>query len=133
MLFRSEAASTQQILSPSSDAGRALTKMGVPINIGSATDYYLLLSMFNLLQQAGPRLSPAGIAAGAPNIPLGTGAFGTWHFGTTHSAIIDEREIWWDGSTSSPADHKTGTFQEMYGGKRFQSGQFPTGQPPFFQ
>ena len=129
----SEASSTQQILSPSSDAGQALTKMGVPINIGSATDYYLLLSMFNLLQAGGPRLSPASIGAGAPNVPLGTGAFGTWHFGSTHSAIIDEREIWWDGSSSSPADHKTGTFQEMYGGKRFQSGQFPNGQPPFFQ
>src|SRR5581483_7292825 len=75
----SEAAATQQIVSPSSDAGQALAKIGIPINISSATDYYLLLSMFNLLQAAGPTLTPPNIAAGVPNIPQGTGPFGTWH------------------------------------------------------
>ncbi|HEX5265423.1 MAG TPA: hypothetical protein VFW24_01500 [Acidimicrobiales bacterium] len=129
----SQAASTVQILSPSSDAGQGLAKAGVPINISSATDYYSLLSMFNQLQAAGPGLSPAAIASATPDIPQGTGSFGTWHFGSTHTAIIDAREIWWNGGASSPADHKTGTFEELYGGKRFVLGQYPSGQPPFFQ
>ncbi|HZU73522.1 MAG TPA: hypothetical protein VE990_12200 [Acidimicrobiales bacterium] len=129
----SQNAATQVILSPSSDAGKSLSKMGVPINISSVTDYYELLSMYDQLQQAGPILTPAAIAAGTPNIPQGTGAFGTWHYGTTHSAIVDSREVYWNGTTSSLANGKQGTYVQIYNGQRFQLGQFPTGSPPYFQ
>ena len=128
----SENAATEMILSPNSDAGQSLKKMGIPINISSVTDYYLLLNMFNQLQQAGPNLTPAAIGAATPNIPTGTGSFGTWDYGKTHSAIVDAREVYWDGSKTSPANGKTGTFIQIYGGKRYRLGQFPTGEPPFF-
>ncbi|HEV2368912.1 MAG TPA: hypothetical protein VGR90_03505, partial [Acidimicrobiales bacterium] len=129
----SEAASTQEIVSPSSDAGKALAKIGVPINISSATDYYLLLSMFNLLQAAGPTLTPTTIAAAAPKLPVGTGPFGTWQFGNSHTQVIDARLVWWNGSATSAQDGRPGTFEQLYNGKRFQLGQYPTGQPPMFQ
>ncbi len=128
----SETAATQTVLSPNSDAGQSLRKMGIPINISSVTDYYLMLSMFNQLQQAGPNLTPASIAAGSPKIPTATGALGTWDFGNTHSAIVDAREVYWDGSKTSPGNGKTGTYIQIYGGKRFRLGQFPSGSPAFF-
>jgi hypothetical protein len=129
----SEAAATAQILSPNSDAGQSLRKMGIPINISSVTDYYEWLSIFNQLQEAGPNLSPAAIAAGTPKLPTATGAFGTWDYGNTHSAIVDAREVYWDGSKTSTATGKQGTYLEIYNGRRFRLGGFPSGQPPFFQ
>ena len=129
----SQAAAYGTLMSPDSDAGKSLGKIGLPMNISSVTDYYLLLSMFDQLQAAGPTLTPAAIGAGTPKIPEGTGPFGTWNYGGTHSAIIDSREIFWNAGKTSPGDGKVGTYDQIYGGKRFQSGQFPTGQPPFFQ
>jgi hypothetical protein len=129
----SQAAAYGTLMSPSSDAGQSLGKIGLPMNIDSVTDYYLLLSMFDQLQAAGPDLTPAAIGVATAKLPESTGPFGTWHYGSTHSAIIDSREIYWDASAPSPGDGKAGTYQQIYGGQRFQSGQFPTGQPPFFQ
>jgi hypothetical protein len=129
----SEIAATKTVLDPNSDAGQSLKKMGIPINISSVTDYYELLSMFNQLQAAGPDLTPQAIAAATPNIPKGNGAFGTWYYGHTHSAIVDAREVYYDAGRTSDGNGKQGTYVQIYGGKRFGLGQFPTGEPPFFQ
>ncbi|MHB1855168.1 MAG: hypothetical protein ACYCS2_08940 [Acidimicrobiales bacterium] len=131
----SQLAATSAILNPNGEAGTALKAAGVPLNISSATDYFELLSMFNQLQAAGPDLTAANIAAGTPHIPPGTGEFGTWQFGfdgNTHTAIVDSREIYWDASAQSPADGKTGTYVQIYNGQRFELGQFPTSEPPYY-
>lgn len=129
----SQLASTAEALSPSSDAGRSLTAMGVPININSVTDYYELLSMFNQLQEAGPDLTVPKIGQTTPDIPgPEPGPFGTWDYGHTYSAIIDSRQIYWNGNAKSPADNKTGTYIQIYNGARFKLGNFPTGEPPYY-
>jgi len=126
----SESASSQQVLSASSDAGRPLTKMGIPVNLSTVTDYYELLSMFNQLEGAGPDLTPANIGLATPKLPEGTGPFGTWYYGHTHSAIVDVRQVYWQGNVASSSQN--GTYVEIYNGHRYQLGQFPTGEPPFY-
>jgi hypothetical protein len=131
----SQAGATQIGLDPNGEAGQALKAAGVPLNPSSVVDYAELLTMANQIQAAGPTLTPANIAAGTHRLPVEggpTGFAGTWHFGPTHTAIIDSREIYWVGSQKSQANNKQGTYLQIYGGQRFQVGQFPSGQAPFY-
>ena len=131
----SQAGDTATLLSPSGEAGRALTAAGVPINPSSVVDYYELMPMFNQLQAAGPNLTPANIAVGSHGLPPGgsdTSPEGPWHYGSTHTLILGSREIYWNGSGHSTADNKTGTYVSIYGGRFFQTGEYPAGQPPFY-
>ena len=129
----SQAASTKTLLNPNGEAGRVLRSIGLPVNISSVSEYYLELSMFDQLQAAGPDLTPANIAAGTHGLPMSSqgGAWGTWYFGAGHTAVKDSREVYWTPGTSS-YNGKPGTYVEIYNGKRFQTGQFPTGKPPFY-
>src|SRR5207302_8582577 len=119
---------------PNGEAAKALKAAGIPVNQGTVLTYYELLPMFDQLQAAGPVLTPANIAAGTRSLPrLGgsTAADGTWYYGSSHTAIIDSREIYYDENQTSP-DGKQGTYVEIYGGRRFEVGQYPTGEPPFY-
>jgi hypothetical protein len=116
------------------EAAKTLRAAGIPVNQGTVLTYYELLPIFDQLQAAGPVLTPANIAAGTRSLPrLGgsTAADGTWYYGTSHTAIIDSREIYYDENQTSP-DGKAGTYVEIYGGRRFEVGQYPTGEPPFY-
>ena len=96
--------------------------------------YYAALHMFNLLQAAGPILTPENVAAGVQKLPpagTGSGAFGLWSFANGHTAIQDSREIYYDGSATG-YDGGTGAYIETYGGKRFSSGQWPDEEPPIY-
>ncbi|TMM18257.1 MAG: hypothetical protein E6G01_03815 [Actinobacteria bacterium] len=131
----SQNGSTQIALDPNGEAGQALKAAGVPLNPSSVLDYLQLLTIADQIQAAGPTLNPQNLAAATHRLPVEggpTGMAGTWHWGSTHTAIIDSREIYWNGSKPSPANNKQGTYLEIYGGKRFQVGQFPSGQPPFY-
>jgi hypothetical protein len=131
----SQLGATQRGIDPNGEAAQALRAAGVPLNPSSALDYFQLLLMANQIQVAGPSLTPPNLAAGTHRLPVEggvTGATGTWHFGPTHTATIDSREIYWDGNQQSPADNKKGTYVQIYGGQRFQLGQFPSGQPPYY-
>jgi hypothetical protein len=131
----SQAGDTATLLSPSGEAGRVLTAAGVPINPSSVVDYYELLPMFNQLQAAGPNLTPANIAAGSAGLPPGgsdNSPEGPWYFGNTHTLIRGSREIYYNASGTSAADGKQGTYVSIYGGRFFQSTEFPTGQPPYY-
>jgi len=129
----SQAASSAAVLNPNGEAGKVLAAAGVPLSISTATDYVELLSMFNQLQIAGPDLTAAAIGANTPKIPPGTGQAGTWNFNQGwHTAIDDSRQIYWNANGTSQANGKTGTYVEIYGGKRFAFGQFPSGQPPYY-
>jgi hypothetical protein len=106
---------------------------GVPLNASTAVDYFELVSMFNQLQIAGPDLTTAAIGADTAKIPPGTGQAGTWNYNQGfHTAIDDSRQIYWNASGHSTANGKTGTYLEVYGGKRYGLGRFPTGQPPYY-
>ena len=132
----SQLGSAAAMQDPHGEAGRVLKQAGVPLNAGSALIYYEMLPIFNFIQAAGPILTPANVAAGIHSLPLSggpTGADGTWLFGQTHTGIIDSREIFYDASKTSPANGKQGTYIAIYNGRRFRMGQYPTGEPPFFQ
>jgi hypothetical protein len=134
----SENGSTQTQLDPNGEAAlawKAASGKDMGTDAGIALVYIELLSMFDELQAAGPILTPANIAAGTRKLVAGggaTGPFGTWSFAQYHTGIIDAREIDWDGNAKSPANGKQGTFVAIWGGQRFQLGQYPTGQPPFY-
>ena len=129
----SQAASTASVLDPHGEAGRVLAAAGVPLNPSTAVDYFELVSMFNQLQIAGPDLTVAAIGANTAKIPPGTGQAGTWNFDQGfHTAIDDSRQIYWNATGQSTANGKTGTYIEVYNGKRYGVGQFPTGSPPYY-
>lgn len=131
----SQAGDTAALLSPTGEAGRVLTAAGVPVNPSSVVDYFELLPLFNQLQAAGPNLTPANIAAGSAGLPAGgsdNSPEGPWYLGPTHTLIRGSREVYWNGSGTSVADGKTGTYVSVYGGRFFQLNEYPSGQPPFF-
>lgn len=131
---QSQGGSFSKVIDPNGEAAMFVKAAGIPLNVSSAADYFDLLPIFDQLQAAGPILTPANIAAGTRELPQfgGSGApLGTWYFGKGHTAIIDTREVYWNGSQTSPGDHKPGTYVEVYEGKRFRLGQYPSSEPPF--
>jgi hypothetical protein len=106
--------------------------------------YYRTLALYQMLQAAGPILTPANIARGLRSLPPSGGShgpFGTWGFKNDHTAIDDSREIYWrcdardsQGACTSPKgfDGRGGAYIETYGGRRFLSGQWPREEPPIY-
>ena len=145
----SQAASTNVLLDPHGEAAKALADAGITgsdFNITSVTRYFEVLTMFNQLQMAGPDLTPANIAAGSVQMPESVISdvqkqygvnpelpVGTWHFGNTHTEIIDSREIYWNATGSSTVGSHVGTYVAIYNDKRFTLGQFPNENPPFYK
>jgi hypothetical protein len=131
----SQLGSSKSAQDPNGEASTTLRAAGVKVDPGTILNYYELMPIFDQLQAAGPILMPANIAAGTRALPrLGgsTAADGTWYYGNTHTGIIDSREIYWDESQVSAANGKQGTYVQIYGGHRYEIGQYPTGLPPFY-
>ncbi|HXA42732.1 MAG TPA: hypothetical protein VNV65_07460 [Candidatus Solibacter sp.] len=131
----SQLGSSKVAQDPNGEAAVTLRAANVPVNPGTILNYYELMPIFDQLQAAGPILTPANIAAGTKRLPRfggATAADGTWFYGNTHTAIIDSREIYWDETQTSQANGMQGTYVEIYNGRRFELGQYPTGQPPFY-
>jgi hypothetical protein len=119
------------------------TLTGKPLPPGTDGDYFILVHLFNLLQAAGPGLTPDSIAAGVTHLPAsGAHGFdvGIWSFqtgpdgspGFDHTAVDDAREVYWNGNATS-YDGKKGVYVAAYGGKRFSNGQWPTDDPAYYQ
>ena len=99
---------------------------------GYGDQYYRMLLMYEMLQAAGPVLTPQNIARGLRSLAMSGGPhapFGQWAFKGDHTAIDDSREIYWD-STATGFDGNAGAYKESYGGRRFLSGQWPREEPP---
>ena len=134
---------SRRYLGPESEPARLYkTLTGQPLPEGTDGDYYALVHLFNLLQAAGPTLTPDAIGAGAGSLPAGGGPrfdLGGWSFRTgpdgsstlDHTAIDDAREVYWDGDATGP-DGKKGTYVPTHAGRRFTNGQWPTGDPPVY-
>ena len=128
---------------PDSEPARLYRKLTrKPLPSGTDGDYYSLLHMFNLLQSAGPALTPEAIASGVASlVPSGAPRFdvGGWSFrtgpdgapGLDHTGIDDAREVYWDGDATGP-DGKKGTYLPTNDGRRFTNGQWPGGEPPVY-
>jgi hypothetical protein len=154
----SQLGATQKLIGENSEPGKVFRDAtGKAIPEGTSGDYFTLVLMYNLLQAAGPNLTPATIGAGAKTIPpggapdfpagywsLADGPDGTPGVGD-HTTIDDSREIYWvsqgcgstcTGKASDPyyngPDGKAGTYKETYNGKRFRNGEWPQEEPPIY-
>ncbi|MGH9007006.1 MAG: hypothetical protein ACRDV6_04715 [Acidimicrobiales bacterium] len=141
----SEASPSNVLTGPKSLAGKLYQKLtGHVIPKETDGDYGQLVEIFDMLQAAGPDLTPQNLARGIRAIgPLGAPVYQygkwSWNIGTTgkagvgeHTAGVDARFIWWNGNGISPLNHKPGTYVAAFGGKRFTLGQWPTKLPPMF-
>ena len=141
----SEASPSNVLTGPDSLAGKLYKKL-TGHTIPKETDgaYSQLVEIFDMLQAAGPDLTPQNLARGIRAVgPLGAPVYQygkwSWNIGTNgkagtgeHTAGIDARFIWWNGNGISPLNHKKGTYIAAFGGKRFTLGTWPTKLPPMF-
>jgi hypothetical protein len=141
----SQLGATTKLIGANSEAGRMFESItGSTIPDGTAAGYFDLQHALNLLQAAGPTLTPDAIAAGAATIMPGGApdfALGYWSYadgpdGTPgagdHTAVDDSREIYWTSAFVSEETGKAGTFIETYGGRRFRNGEWPAEEPPVY-
>jgi hypothetical protein len=135
---------TEDLIGPNSEAGRVYKQAsGKDMPEGTSGDYYESMSFFNLLQAAGPTLTPDTIAQGAMTIPPGGAPdfpAGYWSLqdgpdgspgAGDHTLVDDSREIYWDGKATAP-DGDQGTYLETYDGQRFRNGEWPEEEPPIY-
>jgi hypothetical protein len=104
---------------------------GKPMPTGAWQTYYEMLMTFDQLQAAGPNLTAQAIGDGTKNLPVMGGPNqpqGVWHFGDTHTVIKATQEVYWD-SKANASDDKAGDFIATFGGRWFQLGEFPIGNP----
>lgn len=145
MFGMSQLGETTEIVGPGSEPGELYEHItGEPIYEGASGGYTGLHMVYNLLQAAGPVLTPQAIADGAMTIPPGGAPdypYGYWSFtegpdGTPgagdHTAVEDSREIYWTQSQQSAANGTPGTFVATYDGKRFRNGEWPAEDPPIY-
>ena len=145
MFGMSQLGSTEKILGPRSEPGRLFKQVtGQDIPPGTDGDYFLLTHMFNLLQAAGPNLTPESMDAGghalppggAPDFPLGYWSLADGPSGKAgghdHTQIDDSREIYYVASATSKADGKKGAFIEVDGGRRYRNGEWPNAAPAIY-
>jgi hypothetical protein len=96
--------------------------------------YYQMYMLALGIELAGPNLTPQSFERGMFSYPGGNGPAGHWGFGPTqYTPTQDAREIYWDRNKVSVQNNKAGAYIEVEPGKRYRSGQWPTGDPPVFQ
>ncbi len=141
----SELSPSTVLTGPGSIAGKLYQKLtGHVIPKETDGDYAYLVEIFDMLQAAGPNLTPQNMARGAhalPNLGGSILTYGNWSWNSgvngkkgvgEHSADTDARFIWWDGNGTSPLNGKPGTYVAAFGGKRFSLGTWPTSLPTMF-
>lgn len=154
----SQLGSNEKILGKDSEAAVSYRKInpGREIPPGDQADYYENMLFFNILQAAGPVLTPENIGknmrrippGGAPRFEIGYVSYrdGPRVAGEgDHTATDDSREVYWvcedttanaddESRCSEPKGHDGagGLYRETYGGRRFRSGQWPSEEPPIY-
>ena len=145
MFGMSQLGATEKLLGPRGEPGRLFKAVtGKDIPPGTDGDYFLLTHMFNLLQAAGPHLTPETMDAGghalppsgAPDFPLGYWSLADSPSGKAgghdHTEIDDSREIYYMASVTSKADNKKGAFVEVDNGRRYRNGEWPRTEPAIY-
>ena len=97
-------------------------------------------SYYNLMatsfQEAGPKPTPQGIESGMFNL-AGIGGdpihpLELYGHPNDFTGIRDAREVFWCNTAVSPINGQPGTYIPVDGGKRYQLGQWPSGDPNVF-
>ena len=145
MFGMSQLGATSKLLGPLGEPGKLHKRLtGQEIPPGTSGQFHTLTHVYNLLQAAGPNLTPQSLGAGAFTLPPSGApdyAAGYWSFqdspngtpgGHDHTELDDSREVYWRGDVRSPNDGKAGTYLETYGGRRFRNGEWPAEEPPVY-
>jgi len=124
---------------PSQEAGPIAYRLGggtnLPMKPYVASGAWELWNMLaSLIENTGPDLTPARMAAAAPSMgTIGGGATGHAEFGFSKGSFnwtIDAAVVYWSKTTPSPYDNKPGTFVDIEG-SRFLPQSFPKlSEPP---
>ncbi len=141
----SEASPENTFFGPNSPAGKLYKQLtGHTIPPGTDGDYSTLVWIFDALQAAGPDLTPQNLARGVHALPtLGAPSYvyGAWSWNSgpsgkpgtgDHTAITDDRWVYWDANATSPINGQKGTYIPVFGGKRFSLNNWPATLPPLF-
>jgi hypothetical protein len=141
----SEQSSSTETFGPASLAGVLYKKLtGHVIPPGTDGNYSQLVEIFDMLQAAGPDLTPQNMARGIHALPeLGAPAYqyGSWTYnlgpnGTPgvgdHTASNSARFVYWDGTAISKVNGIKGTYVALFNNKRFVLGAWPKTLPPLF-
>jgi hypothetical protein len=132
-----------QFFGPNGEPGRIYQQeTGRPIPKYNDGWFFYLVGAFDLLQGAGPVLTPETIARGARTLPsaghahapMGMRSFSsdpTGAPGVDHSWQDGLVEVFWDGRATAH-DGSRGLFRHTYGGRFFTNGQWPPEEPPIY-
>ena len=147
MFGLSQLGSSAKLYGADADAPKLYAKLnpGKTIPGGTVGGIYDWANIFNLLQGAGPALTPANIEKGIATMPATGGpdfAVGKWNYGKgadgnpDHTAVDDSREVYWDGSAPPGPEErdktKKGSFIEVNAGKRYDLGDWPKTDPEVY-
>lgn len=119
------------------DAFRAAADVGVKDN-GAGNLIFAYMSMIAAhVQVAGPDLRPLTIERGMLALPPSGGWEATKNplailikYGRgDYTAIEDSRHTYWDPNATSRIDGKPGAYVALEGGRRFEIGKWPAGEP----
>ena len=119
---------------------KQLTGQALPF--GLAGEYFNLLQLFNMLQSAGPDLTPDNVATGMFSMPPADGPDNwRWDFRTgvdgtantaSHTSQLDVRIVHWNANATA-ADNQKGAYIGFYDNRRFAVHEFlssPLPGPP---
>jgi hypothetical protein len=88
-----------------------------------------LMHLANMVQMAGPNLTPYTMEQGIYYFPRSTGQYGAMFFGPhNHQISHDMRMVYWS-NTAVGADGAPGSYVEIQGGRRWQAADWPSGDP----
>ncbi|HMK99253.1 MAG TPA: hypothetical protein VK428_03610 [Acidimicrobiales bacterium] len=130
--------STDALGPPDTEAGPKVYALGggtnLPLQAYSATgDWEEWNMLASLIENTGPDLTPARMAAAAPSMgTIGGGSTGHTEVGFSKGSYdwtIDARVVYWDRNEPSPYNGKPGTFVSIEG-SRYLPGQYPKMQEP---
>lgn len=119
------------------DAYRAAADVGVRDN-GAGNLIFAYMSLIAAqVQMAGPDLKPLNVERGMLSLPSSGGWEATKNplailikYGRgDYTAIEDSRHTYWDPNATSKIDGKPGAYVAIEGGRRFEIGKWPAGEP----
>jgi hypothetical protein len=113
---------------------KASSKSAVPLQPLIMEIFWQNYNMFaSLIQNAGPNLTPANMAAAAPKLgSRGGGTTGKSRRAFENGELSWTRDVfvtYWVKGKKSAFNGNTGAYTQAYGGRRFGEGQIPKGDP----
>jgi hypothetical protein len=119
------------------DSFKAAADVGVRDN-GAGALIFAYMNLFStMIQRSGPDLKPLNVERGMHTLPPQGGWEATKNplaillkYGPgDYTAIEDSRHTFWDPNATSKIDGKPGAYVALEGGRRFEIGKWPAGEP----